>query len=263
TVTLMDLHTHACLGDWVKPTAVDQEDVTHACYASTNGVTINAGNNVLIAARDDSKMLQITASLAGGYVGVGVAVGVAVFNKDTQAYIGQNSTINAKAQAGSALAGIYVGTVTSNGFGTTSSFHGLAVQTTASEDFFGLSASAGGGLVGGAGSVSVWPVGPRATKTYHDGAAGPDRGAWSSATASKTTFDTDGVTVIPDVAVRYHKGDVVTFGGKTYAARVDQPLDDPSHTTEWEGETDALAATPADKGDCNGGTHYHRGVGVK
>src|SRR5439155_766611 len=66
--------------------------------------------------------------------------------------------------------------------------------------------SVGGGFVGVAGSVSVWTVGPQATKTYHDGAAGPDRGAWSSATASKTTLDTDGVTVIPDVAVRYHKG---------------------------------------------------------
>ena len=91
TVTILNTHTHACLGSWT------DEEGSRGCNAATSGVTIVAGNNVLISARDDTRIMQITASLAGGYVGVGVAVGVALMTKDTQAYIGAGSHIDAKA----------------------------------------------------------------------------------------------------------------------------------------------------------------------
>ena len=366
TVTILNTHTHACLGSWT-----DEQD-NRGCNAATVGVTIVAGNNVLIAARDDTRIMQITASVAGGYVGVGVAVGVAQMTKDTQAYVGTGSHIDAKAQnAASGLRGVYNGTFTASSFGTGACglvsdpdcFHGLAVQAGSSENVFGLSASAGGGFVGVAGgvgvtilkattkafiagdarinqlastslnqsvsvsavdsftsltvaggvaggfvgvaggidigvanssvqayigigsivfaksnvdvnalsrkkvstyaasvgggfvgvagSVNVWTVGTQPTTAYNDGAAGPPRGEWSSATASAVYDDpsTPETTLVPDTSVRYRKGDVVTFNGKTYAAKIEQPLQDPTHADEWLGETDSLAASEGEEID--------------
>ncbi len=157
TVTILNMHTHACLGSWTS--AGD----TPGCTLPTAGVTVVAGNNVLVSAKDDTKLIQITASLAGGYVGVGVAVGVALMTKDTEAYIGAGSHIDAKALASTGLPAIYTGTITGSGFSTVTCavvtdpgcFHGLAVQATSGENIFGLSASAGGGFVGVAGGVGV------------------------------------------------------------------------------------------------------------
>jgi hypothetical protein len=91
TVTLLKTHTFACVGAWT--------DDGHGCNNPAVGVTIVAGNNVLISASDATRLMQITASLAGGYVGVGVAVGVAKVDKDTQSFIGQNSHVDAKPRA--------------------------------------------------------------------------------------------------------------------------------------------------------------------
>jgi len=66
-VTILKTHTFACVGQWT--------DDGKGCNNASSGVTIVAGNNVLISASDGTKLLLITASLAGGYVGVGVAVG--------------------------------------------------------------------------------------------------------------------------------------------------------------------------------------------
>ena len=316
-------------------------------FASTGtSVSIVAGNNVFVSASDDTKLVLITASLAGGYVGVGVAVGVASVTKDTEAFIGAGSNVDAKA-AGAAIGGVYDGNFTGSGGFETASFDGLAVQSASSENAFGLSASAGGGFVGVAGgvgvtllhvttqafvgngataasdggsvnvvavdsfksltvaggaaggfvgvaggvdigiadssvaayigtgssvnaagdvgvfglstknvqtyalsigggfvgvagSVSVWTVGTQPVTTYNDAAGGPNKGAWSS-------------------GAQYNKGDVVTFGGKTYAARVDNPASDPvSDPSEWEGDTNALAST-TDKVTWTMGTDYAKG----
>ena len=303
-------------------------------FASTGtNVTIVAGNNVLVSAADDTKLVLITASLAGGYVGIGVAVGVATVTKDTDAFIGTGSNVDAKA-LGAAIGGVYDGNFTGSGGFETASFDGLAVQSASSENVFGLSASVGGGFVGiaggvgvtllhvttqafvgngaiadsdngsvnvaandsfksltvaggagggfvgvaggvdigvadssvaaylgagtsvnaggdvgvfalstkdvrtyalsigggfvgVAGSVSVWTIGTEPVTTYNDAAGGPDRGTWSS-------------TVANDPTNFYRKGDVVTFNGTKYAAKLDQPLNDPSDTSEWEGNTQAL-----------------------
>ena len=303
-------------------------------FASTGtNVSILAGNNVLVSAQDDSKLVLITASLAGGYVGIGVAVGVASVSKDTEAFIGAGSNVDAQA-GGAPISGVYDGNFTGSGGFETTSFDGLAVQSASSEDVFGLAASIGGGFVGvaggvgvtllhvttqafvgngaiadsdggsvnvaavdsfksftvaggagggfvgvaggvdigvadssvaaylgagtsvnaagdvgvfglstkdvrtyalsigvgfvgAAGSVSVWTIGTQPVTTYNDAAGGPDRGTWSS-------------TVANDPNNFYKKGDVVTFNGSKYAAKTDHPLDDPSHASEWEGNTDAL-----------------------
>src|SRR4029077_11884512 len=152
-VTLLKTHTFACIGQWTGD--------GKGCNNASSGVTIVAGNNVLISASDRTKLLLITASLAGGYVGVGVAVGVAKVDKDTQAFIGQGSSVDALAQGATSVVGVHDGRITKSGFGTyddalpPSEFRGLAVQASSFEDIFGLSASAGGGFVGVAGGVGV------------------------------------------------------------------------------------------------------------
>ena len=96
----------------------------------------------------------ITASLAGGYVGIRAALGVATVTKDTDAFIGTGSNVDAKA-LGAAIGGVYDGNFTGSGGFETASFDGLAVQSASSENAFGLSASVGGGFVGIAGGVGV------------------------------------------------------------------------------------------------------------
>ena len=325
-------------------------------FASTGtDVTILAGNNVLVSAADDTKLTLITASLAGGYVGVGVAVGVALLTKDTEAFIGAGSNVDAQAN-GAAINGIFNGNFTGSGGFATSSFHGLAVQSASSEDIFGLAASAGVGFVGVAGgvgvtllhvttqafvgngaiansdngsvnvaavdsfksltvaggaaggfvgvaggidigvadssvaaylgagtsvnagadvgvfglstkdvqtyalsigagfvgvggSVSVWTIGTQPVTTYNDAAGGPDRGAWSG-------------------SADYNKGDVVTFSGSKYAAKIDHPTNDPSDTSQWEGSTNALAGNAGGTGqgkadDAASGNDESGGPGYK
>ena len=318
SVTLLDTHTHAYTG---------------------SGVTIEADDNVLISAKDDTSIVLVTASLAGGFVGVGVAVGVLSASKDTQAYIGANSKVDALALSGSStLADIYTGNYTGSGFAS-STFRGVAVQAASSENVFGLAASAGGGFVGIAGgvgvtlltvitkafvatgaqlnanlggasgsqsvnvsavdsfksltisggiaggfvgaaggvdigvadmttqafledssivhatadvdvyalsrknvhtyalsaaggfvgvavAVSVWTVGTATTSTFHDGAAGPDKGPFGP-----------GIT--------YNEGDVVTHGGKTWGSKQDGNIGhEPGAAGSdswWQGEQDAFS----------------------
>src|SRR5260370_39337690 len=124
-------------------------------FASTGtNAVATAANNVLLSAKNDTKLLLITASLAGGFVGVGVAVGVATLDKDTGAVVGSGSHLTAHA-GGSGLTGIYDGNFSGSGDFETFTFHGVAVEAASSEDVFGLSASAGGGFVGVAGGVGV------------------------------------------------------------------------------------------------------------
>ena len=53
---------------------------------------------MLVSANDSSRFVLVTVAVAGGFVGVGLAVGVAVLNKDTEAYLGANSVVNAQAR---------------------------------------------------------------------------------------------------------------------------------------------------------------------
>ncbi len=346
----------------------------HDNAGTGSSVTIVAGNNVIFNARDETKTIVVAGGLSGGFVGVGMGVGVTSIDKDTRAYIGQLSSVDAKAEGAAWMPGDYGIDSISNGningkkFGELGSFHGLAVQATSSEDMFGLAIAVGGGFVGvaggigvtlitattyayidadasintastssgnqsvnvnardfthtltigggaaggfvgvaggidvgvaqtttkaaigshaivkakadidvyalairdintyavsigagfvgAAGSVSVWTVGTTTNRSYNDADSGPDRGAWSLATATNA-----------DPNVHYHKGDVVTASnGKRYGAKIDDPTQDPASPgqTEWQGPTDSLhtsggdADTTADTQASGGGGGYQR-----
>ena len=146
SVTVLNVHTYACTGT---PTDVNQP---WACL--TGGADLISNGNVLVAANGTTKLVLVTIALAGGYVGVGAAVGVGVLNKDTQAYLGSGHKIRALG-SGAGLGSIYDGTLSGSTFGRHGSFNGLAVQASSSEDVFGLTPAVGGGFVGVAGGVSV------------------------------------------------------------------------------------------------------------
>ena len=143
-VTVLNVHTFACTGT---PTGTD----AYECLGT--GPTLRAGDNVLVSAVDDTRMVLITVAIAGGYVGVGAAVGVAVMNKKVEAYLGGSGAVTALAQ-GSAIGGISDGTVNAGGFGR-KNFSGVIVRADSSEDIFGLVPAVAGGFVGVAGGVSV------------------------------------------------------------------------------------------------------------
>ncbi|MGN6127418.1 MAG: beta strand repeat-containing protein, partial [Humibacter sp.] len=128
---------------------------THT-YADTGlAVTIAAGNNVLIAAHDDTTVIAVGGGVAGGFVGVGIGVTVTSITKDTRAFIGAGSIVDAKAtQPTTQLSGVYDGTFHGVGFGT-APFNGLAVQAGSSENIFGLAVAVGAGAVGVAGGIDV------------------------------------------------------------------------------------------------------------
>src|SRR5439155_14211294 len=135
--------------------------VTLRTFASTgSSVQLSADSDVLVFASDDSKLQLIQIGLAGGFVGVGAAVGVATLDKDTEAFIGSSNTINGKGN-GTGLLGIRNGEYKGRSFDVLNSlgvpveFHGVAVHASSSEDLFGLPAAVGGGFVGVAGGVQV------------------------------------------------------------------------------------------------------------
>ena len=335
SVAVLNVHTYATTGD---------------------SVTIVAGGDVLVAASDDTKLVLLQIAIAGGYVGVGAAVGVAPVDKDVQAFVGSGSAVDAKG-FGSGLHSILDGEYAGSGFSTFGEFHGLAVQATSSEDLFGLSASVaggfvgvaggvgvnllgvtvkalvganahvnelsganavqsvavaaadkaktltiaggaaggfvgvaggvdigvldvsvqaaigtnavvhalddvlvaalsikdvttlalsiGGGFVGIAGSVSVWTVGTQATTTYEGSGSDAPAPAWDSGKAD------------------YRMGDVVTFGGQRYGAKVDNPTAGQSpvaNPTQWEGQKTPLksGSQGQQRGTWTSGTAYDK-----
>src|SRR5206468_227996 len=230
-VTILKTHTYACLGDWI------DTSTQRGCFGPrTNGVTIASGGNLLVSASDDTKVMLITASLAGGYVGVGVAVGAGVtfLTVATMAFIAESVYVNQRATTSltqsvnvtavdtfksltvaGGIGGGFVGVAGGVDIGianssvqayigndsTVSAAANVDVNALSRKDVSTYAVSIGGGFVGVAGSVSVWTVGTQATTTYHDAPAGPDRGTWSNTTATSTDPD-----------VYYHKGDVVQYG---------------------------------------------------
>src|SRR3990172_5899872 len=224
---------------------------------------------MLILASDDTQLQLIQVAIAGGFVGVGAAVGVATVDKDTQALIGADSTIDGKGN-GAGIGGVRNGQYMGKGFGTIADFHGVALQASSSEDIFGLTASIGGGFVGVAGAVDVGvldvtvqaAVGTGSSVRANDdiqvnalsrkdvqtyalsvgggfvGVAG-SVSVWSVGTQSTTTYE-DGADG-PDKGAwtsgtAYNKADVVTFGGSKYSAKIDNPntsSDPAANNAEW------------------------------
>ncbi len=117
------------------------------------GAEVNAGGSILVDATDGTVAYLITGSLSVGAVGAGVggAVGIALLDKDTEAFIGSHATVNALGN-GSSLSGIFSGA----GFGTDSEFYGVAVQAATNESLTNVvAAGAAGFFTGLAGGVSV------------------------------------------------------------------------------------------------------------
>src|SRR5205085_11295852 len=118
----------------------------HTYAATGDGATLSAGGDVLVAATDDTKLVLLQIAIAGGFVGVGAAVGVASVDKDVQAFLGANSTADAKG-FGSGLAGVKNGEYAGSGFGVIGEVHGLGVHAASGEDPLGVPAADAGGVV--------------------------------------------------------------------------------------------------------------------
>ena len=120
--------------------------------------TSSAGGNVLVDATDDTVAYMITGSLAVGLgtAGIGGGVGIALLNKNTDAFIGTHATVNALGNSPS-LSGIYSDAMSGpTSFETLSSFHGVAVQAATSENVTNIAVAGGVGFYAGlAGGVSV------------------------------------------------------------------------------------------------------------
>ena len=141
---------------------LDINSVTYAYFGQ--GVSVDADGNIAIEATDitDIDVIAGAVSVNGG--GLGASVAVTLIDKDTQAYIGANSTVNARGNSNATLtvpsgdantSGSYKNT---DGDYFTETIHGLSIQAYSAEDIFAISASgaySGGGSIAGAVSVEV------------------------------------------------------------------------------------------------------------
>jgi hypothetical protein len=122
------------------------------------GATVFAGGNVAVTANDDTTITTITGALAGGFVGVGGAVGVLSITKDTEAHIDSNAHVDASG-FGAGIGGVLDGTIANlnanPNFEANSPVNGVIVQAQSSENIFHLAVAGSGGVVGVAGGVGV------------------------------------------------------------------------------------------------------------
>ncbi len=70
---------------------------THAVFGE--GVTVDAGNNALVAAADATRITTVSGGIGVGFVGVGMGAAVVSVSKDTLALIGRGSIVDARALA--------------------------------------------------------------------------------------------------------------------------------------------------------------------
>ena len=138
--------------------------------------SVQAGNNVLVSATDDTNMVAVDGAAGIGVAsgGIGVTVPVLVINKDTEAFIADNRAVEGNAD-GTEKMTVLDGTVAQNGtdadFGNNASAQGVAVQANSIEDLFTLAvAGAGGTFFGVAGVVAVTIV-QSITKAFIEDAA--------------------------------------------------------------------------------------------
>ena len=112
------------------------------------GATAFAGGNILVSAQDNTDIDLVSGGIAVGLGGggVGTAVGVNVINKDTRAYIGDYSIVDARANTATTIDPLSSDTV----------IKGLALQAASSEELMVITANFSAGMyVGLAGAVSV------------------------------------------------------------------------------------------------------------
>ena len=115
-----------------------------------------------VTSSDDTSVLVISGGLGAGFVGVGASVGVLVISKDTQAFIADGATVDAKGTTGGGTEGVLDGTFddpTDPADFDTATRHGVVVQAESSETIKHFSVAAGGGFVGVSGAIDVSVVG--------------------------------------------------------------------------------------------------------
>ncbi|WP_158589118.1 leukotoxin LktA family filamentous adhesin [Alginatibacterium sediminis] len=118
--------------------------------------SVDSDGNVLIIATNDTQTDIVDGSVAIGLGGAGVggSVGVNSINKTTDALIGQNVSLDARANANTTY-----NALDDDKQSDRSAVKGLVLEATSSEDVFGVTASGAAGLYAGvAGAVSVLAI---------------------------------------------------------------------------------------------------------
>jgi hypothetical protein len=133
---------------------VDVLSISNQTTASIgSSASVHAGGNVLVSAADNTSVLELSGALAGGFVGVGGAVGVMLITKVTDASIGSSANVEGLGN-GAAASGILNGVVAGGAFQTTSA-NGVLVQAQSNETIVHIVAAGGVGFVGVSGAVGV------------------------------------------------------------------------------------------------------------
>ena len=146
-VVVIDNATRASLG----------EDDPALLADDGRGATASAGGNVRIAADDHTDLTLLVGNLGAdfGSVGAGVSVAVVTITKDTRAYVGQHSSVDAAA-LGSDTFNVAEALDADGDVVRIGAQRGLSVAATGSETLFSVAAAAAGGLYAGlAGGVTV------------------------------------------------------------------------------------------------------------
>ncbi|TMK24371.1 MAG: hypothetical protein E6G64_17480, partial [Actinobacteria bacterium] len=116
----------------VASNAIKATTVNAGTFAAVNG-TIVAGHSVRVRANGDLKVVSLAGAIAGGFVGVGVAVLVTNVGSATEAQVGPAADISAGASAGDVV----------------------SVNADMHEDFTGIGLAGAGGFVSVGAQVAV------------------------------------------------------------------------------------------------------------
>ena len=167
---------------------VDVLSISNTTTASIGAsATVLAGGTVFVNATDSTQVFELSGALAGGFVGVGGAVGVMLISKSTDAEIGSFASVEGLGKdAGSGVGGVLVGTITGGAFDTTNS-HGVIVQAQSSEDITHIVAAGGVGFVGVSGAVGVALL-QSSTSASIDGSAQIDQNNPGGASGAQSVY---------------------------------------------------------------------------
>ncbi|MDZ4169925.1 MAG: hypothetical protein U1E26_09780 [Coriobacteriia bacterium] len=126
--------------------------------------------SVSVVAANKAKVLTVYGSLGGGIVGIGGSVDVGMLRNDVAAYVGNGAHVQAT--------------------------HNVNVVALSNADVDAYVFSIGGGIVGAAGSVSVWTIGGTSNQTYtvdnNGGAANQSASALPASVVNMADHQSDG-----------------------------------------------------------------------
>jgi hypothetical protein len=174
-------------------------DKTNA-YIGGNA-TVFAGGDVLVNATDETTLTTVTGALAGGFVGVGGAVGVMSITKDTEAWVAADAKHVDALGGGTGIGGVLDGSIDTGGdksFTKHTEAHGVIVQAQSKENVFHLAVTAAGGFVGVSGGVSVTLISAttkafignnaQVNQTNGNAGANPNQGVYVTASDEARNF---------------------------------------------------------------------------